>query len=122
MHRRAGLLVATSSSAVQEGATTVMALGPRLAGIVIPCRVVWAFDEPNRCGFAYGTLAGHPERGEEAFVIERSSDSVTFTITAFSTPAHALVRAGGPVARRVQSWMTNRYLRVLADLSREMSS
>lgn len=34
-----------------------------------PCRVVYTVTESRRRGFAYGTLPGHPECGEEAFVI-----------------------------------------------------
>ena len=33
-----------------------------------PCRVVYVIDEPDIRGFAYGTLPGHPESGEERFV------------------------------------------------------
>ena len=75
-------------------------------------RVVYVVDEPRRRGFAYGTLPGHPETGEEAFVVElQEGDEVTFTITAFSRPASRLARAAGPVGRRIQGWATNRYLR-----------
>jgi uncharacterized protein (UPF0548 family) len=34
------------------------------------CRVVYTVDEPCRFGFAYGTLPGHAERGEERFLVE----------------------------------------------------
>jgi uncharacterized protein (UPF0548 family) len=45
-------------------------------------------DEENRRGFAYGTPPGHPEQGEEAFVVAlREDGQVTFTVTAFSRPA-----------------------------------
>jgi uncharacterized protein (UPF0548 family) len=57
----------------------------RLAILAIPCRIVYCSDEPNRFGFAYGTLLGHPERGEEAFhVVRGPDDSVTAHIVAFS--------------------------------------
>ena len=43
----------------------------------VPARVVYVIDEPLRKGFAYGTLPGHPETGEEAFIVEyRDDDSV----------------------------------------------
>ncbi len=71
-------------------------------------------DEPRRRGFAYGTLPGHPESGEEAFIVEQhDDDSVTFTITAFSRPATWLARLGGPLGRAVQDRVTARYLRAL---------
>ncbi|WP_425577356.1 DUF1990 family protein [Nocardioides endophyticus] len=36
---------------------------------------------------------------------------ITFTLTAFSRPATKLARLGGPVARGLQSRVTDRYLR-----------
>ncbi|HVB41858.1 MAG TPA: DUF1990 domain-containing protein [Streptosporangiaceae bacterium] len=80
-----------------------------------PCRVVYAADEPRRTGFAYGTLAGHPESGEEAFLVEHhDDDSVTFTVTAFSRPATRLARIAGPFAAVIQRQIAARYLRSLA--------
>lgn len=83
------------------------------------CRVVSVLDEPDRRGFTYGTLAKHPECGEERFVVEIDprTQVVTATITAFSKPSGWLVRAGGPVPRRVQAFMTRRYLDALASLA-----
>lgn len=81
----------------------------------IPARVVYVVDEPRRRGFAYGTLPGHPERGEEAFVVERlADDSVWLVIRAFSRPAGPLVRIGSPLARLLQATFTARYERALA--------
>lgn len=37
------------------------------------CRIVAVADEPNRYGFAYGTLPVHPECGEEAFILSRDA-------------------------------------------------
>jgi uncharacterized protein (UPF0548 family) len=112
MHRRSGLSVHASSQPVVEGTVAVLRLGWRTLSVSAPVRVVYVVDEPHRAGFAYGTLPGHPESGEEAFVIElRGDGQVTFTITAFSRPASLLARAGGPVSRAIQSWATNRYLR-----------
>ena len=80
--------------------------------VLAAARIVWTVDEPDRRGFGYGTLPLHPESGEEAFVIERGADgAVLFVITAFSRPATALTRLGGPVGRRVQAAVTRRYLR-----------
>ena len=33
----------------------------------LPCRVIYVDEDPGRFAFAYGTLPGHPERGEVAF-------------------------------------------------------
>ena len=81
----------------------------------IPCRVVEVVDEPDRRGLAYGTLPGHPETGEERFVVERdpASGEVTATITAFSNPALWRTRLAGPVGRVLQRAMTHRYLKAL---------
>src|SRR3712207_7231330 len=59
-------------------------------------RVVYTVEEPDRAGFAYGTLPGHPERGEELFLLDRAPDGqLRLTISAFSRPATWLARAGG---------------------------
>jgi uncharacterized protein (UPF0548 family) len=74
--------------------------------------VVYVVDQARRKGFAYGSLPGHPESGEELFVVELGEDGqVTFTITAFSRPASMLARGGGPISRLAQARITNRYLR-----------
>ena len=81
----------------------------------IPARVVYVIDEPDRKGFAYGTLPGHPERGEESFIIERRPDeSVWLTIRAFSRPSSAFFWAVSPALRMLQAIFTERYKRALA--------
>jgi uncharacterized protein (UPF0548 family) len=81
----------------------------------VPVRVVYVVDEPLRKGFGYGTLPGHPERGEEAFIVEyRDDDSVWLTIRAFSRPASWVFWAGYPVVRLMQEIYTGRYERALA--------
>jgi uncharacterized protein (UPF0548 family) len=82
----------------------------------IPCLVVWTERTSNRCGFAYGTLPGHPERGEERFELRLTrSGEVNFTIVAFSAPGRWFTRVAGPVARLVQDRMTRRYLEALTN-------
>ena len=114
MHRRAGLGVRPSDEQVVQGAVAVVRVGRGRVGLDAPVRVVYVVDEIHRQGFAYGTLPGHPESGEEAFVVElHENGTVTFNITAFSRPATLLARLGGPVSRAVQSRVTNRYLRAV---------
>jgi len=114
MHRRAGLHVRTSDELVVPGAVAIIRLGVGMLGVSAPVRVVYVIHEPRRAGFAYGTLPGHPEHGEEAFVVELHDDgAVAFSITAFSRPSSLVVRAGGPISRAIQSWVTNRYLRAV---------
>lgn len=66
-------------------------------------RIVYVIDEPRRFGFAYGTLPGHVERGEERFLVEHATDdSVWYDILAFSQPRHLLTKLGYPLVRRLQ--------------------
>ncbi len=71
------------------------------------CRIVYTVDESGpttKFGFAYGTLPGHVESGEERFLIEwdRDTDQVAYDILAFSRPNHILTRLGYPLVRRSQ--------------------
>lgn len=111
---RAGLVVRASALRVTEQAVVLMRLGYGPVSVSIPCRVVYAVNEPDRRGFAYGTLTGHPESGEELFLLERDDmGAISFTIRAFSRPASLLVKLGGPISRSVQRVMTKRYLQAL---------
>jgi uncharacterized protein (UPF0548 family) len=75
--------------------------------------VVYVTTEPDRRGFAYGTLPGHPECGEEAFHLVRQGSSVLFRVRAFSRPRHPLARLGAPVTRAMQRRTNHRYLEVM---------
>ena len=59
---------------------------PGAGWAVAPGRVAYLLDEPSRTGFAYGTLPGHPERGEEAFLVIRADGRLRFEVVAFSKP------------------------------------
>ena len=114
VQERSGIRVAASARTAESDAVVLMRLGVGRASLRIPCRVVYTVEETDRVGFAYGTLPGHPERGEELFLLERGSGGpVTLTIAAFSKPATRLARAGGPATRWMQAFMTDRYLRAL---------
>jgi uncharacterized protein (UPF0548 family) len=114
-HLRAGLRVAASSATAEPGTVVLLGLVAGVIRIDAPCRVICAVNEPHRRGFAYGTLPGHPERGEEAFIIEQCRDgTVMFTITAFSAPATLLAKVAGPAGQAVQRRITSRYLHALA--------
>jgi uncharacterized protein (UPF0548 family) len=70
-------------------------------------RIVYLLDEDGptrRYGFAYGTLPGHAERGEERFMVEwrHGDDSVWYDLFAFSRPNHPLTWAGYPLTRMLQ--------------------
>ncbi|MGH3144467.1 MAG: DUF1990 family protein [Rubrobacter sp.] len=66
--------------------------------------LVESTDRIERFGFAYGTLPGHGEKGEERFVVERDreSGSVYYDVLAFSRPNHPLSWLGYPFARLLQ--------------------
>ena len=83
--------------------------------ITEPIQVVWVVDEPNRAGFAYGTLAGHPVSGEESFVVERHADgSVWLTLRSLSRPSTGIWRVAYPGVAIAQRWYRRRYLRALS--------
>jgi uncharacterized protein (UPF0548 family) len=85
------------------GTRVTVFLGPDGLSLRAPCEVVWAVDEPRRRGFAYGTLAGHPERGEESFIVDwDEQDTVWLTIRAFSVGGRWYSRAAGPLVPLLQ--------------------
>lgn len=92
--------------AVREG--TVVSVVARALGLwwTSACRIVYALHEEGavrRYGFAYGTLPGHVERGEERFSVELQEDgTVWYDLLAFSRPRYWMARLGYPVARRLQ--------------------
>lgn len=87
LQERAGLRPLVSDPAVRVGAVAVLRLGLGQLALHAPVRVVAVVEEPERRGFAYGTLPGHPEQGEERFVVSRGLDgAVHLEIVAFSRP------------------------------------
>ena len=70
-------------------------------------RIIYLVEEGGdveRFGFAYGTLPGHAERGEERFLVEhdRRSGAVSYDVFAFSRPNQPLAWLGYPFARALQ--------------------
>jgi len=94
-------------------AAVVYWAGPLRLWILFPTRVVYVLDgaihrdgrQIEQFGFGYGTLADHPERGEERFLVEwdRADDSVWYDLMAVSQPAHWLARLGYPYTRYEQA-------------------
>lgn len=113
VQRRAGIRV-TAPTPVTAGAGLVLRIGIGPVAVRAPALVVRVLDEERRQGFAYGTLPGHPECGEESFVLtHEADDTVVFTVRAFSRPATRLARLGGPLTPLLQDLATRRYLRAL---------
>jgi uncharacterized protein (UPF0548 family) len=89
----------------------VVAVMARVCGLwwVNACRIVYVVEEDGdgfaRFGFAYGTLPGHAESGEERFLVEwdQRDGSVWYSILAFSRPRHWLAKVAYPMTRRLQA-------------------
>jgi uncharacterized protein (UPF0548 family) len=111
MLRGAGLRVEATTEVAAVGSEVIVYLGPVRA----PCRVVYVVAEPDRRGFAYGTLPGHAETGEELFVVRYNpaTDEVFADVLAFSRHATWWSRLGSPVTSVAQRVITDRYLRAL---------
>lgn len=111
MLRGAGIGVDATTEIAAVGSEVLVGLGPLRA----PCRVVYVIDEPNHRGFAYGTLPGHPETGEELFAVryDPDDDAVYAEVTAFSRHGTWWSRFGGPVTSLAQRVISKRYLRAL---------
>jgi uncharacterized protein (UPF0548 family) len=112
MQRGSGLGVQASSEKVVVSAIVVVTM---LGVLRAPCRVVYVIDEPDERGFAYGTLPGHPECGEERFSVRRdpNTSAVFAEVSAFSRPGSWLAKVGGPVVPVLQRFAANRYLRAI---------
>jgi uncharacterized protein (UPF0548 family) len=111
MLRGAGLRVEATAPTAAVGAEVLVHLGP----VTAPCRVVYVVDDPDRRGFAYGTLPGHAECGEELFMVryEPATGDVYAEVAAFSRHATWWARLGSPVTSLVQRHVTGRYLTAL---------
>ncbi|KUI40609.1 hypothetical protein AU198_12765 [Mycobacterium sp. GA-1199] len=111
MLRGAGVRVEATTEVAEVGSEVLVHLGP----IVAPCRVVYVVGEHHARGFAYGTLPGHAESGEELFLVRHdpATDEVSAVVTAFSRHATWWSRLGAPVTSLVQRVVTDRYLRAL---------
>ena len=111
-----GAAIRVSTSRVSVGDDVVLTI-PLLGFIPIRAytRVLAVVDEPARRGFVYGTLPGHPERGEEAFLVTIDDEgTVRAAVQGFSRPAGGIWMLWAPALRLVQAIYTRRYLRALA--------
>ncbi|WP_328302107.1 DUF1990 domain-containing protein [Streptomyces sp. NBC_00435] len=116
-HRGSGMLVTADGGPVRPGDRVVVGMGVGPLRIEAPCEVIWTAYEPRRIGFAYGTLAGHPARGEESFVVDMEADgSVWFEVNAFSLPARWYMRLAGPVPPFLQQAYARRLGRFVREL------
>jgi len=113
-HRGVGFDLRASGPRALEGATVAFGIGRGPLALLASCRVVWSIDTAERCGFGYGTLPGHPETGEEAFVVSRdSAGRVWVEIVAFSNPGRWYSRLGAPVVPVLQRVAVAAYARAV---------
>jgi uncharacterized protein (UPF0548 family) len=111
MLRGAGVRVRPSTEVAAVGSEVLVGIGP----VQAPCRVVYVIDDANRSGFAYGTLPGHPESGEELFAVryDPATEAVHAEVVAFSRHATWWSKLGSPVTSLAQRVITARYLTAL---------
>ncbi|MFF2346471.1 DUF1990 family protein [Pseudarthrobacter sp. NPDC058119] len=128
LQRRAGLRVRADSPRAVPGAHVVSGFGVGPFRLPAPCQVVWVHEPapdgvPQSAGFGYGTLPGHPARGEESFEVEiNGQGEVWLRIRAFSRPANWFYAAGGVVTRAAQRYVTSRYIEGARSLAAEGKS
>ena len=89
-----------------EGQTVATLVSVAGVWFLNPCRVVYTARpaEARRAAFAYGTLEGHIESGEERFEVSLDPESgrVYYGVTAFSRPALLMSRFAYPLVRKYQ--------------------
>ena len=109
--RGAGLRVRATGPAGRPGTVVVLTAGLFRLGYDIPCRVVWAETVGDERGFAYGTLPGHPESGEECFLVRLMPEGeVVYEIRVFFRLASRAARLAGPLSLALQRLATDRYV------------
>jgi len=118
--RHLGATVHPADPPIVEGTAVLVELRKGPLAVVAPTRVVAVIDEPGRrFGFAYGTLPGHVESGEESFLVELQGDPgdpeapVVGTVSVDAVPATLVARLGAPLVHVVQRWAVGRYLEAL---------
>lgn len=120
MHRALPVGISSGGRPAEPGVTLLVRLGIGPLSLLAPCEVIWAVHGERLAGFAYGTLPGHPEHGEEAFLVELdAADDVWLTMITFSRPAAWYIRPVGPLLTpllRVYAWRCGAVLRKIANI------
>ena len=82
--------------------------------VVEPVEVISVVRDPERVGFAYRTMPGHPVEGEEAFIVHRHDERVGLTVRSLTRAAPQQPwRALYPLLLIAQRIVRRRYLRAL---------
>lgn len=104
----------SSSATVAAGDRVQIVAGALGVRVVEPVEVLRVVQAPDRVGFSYRTLPGHPVHGEEAFIVDRVGDQVRLTIRSLTRAAPQQPwRALFPLLLIVQKVVRRRYLRAL---------
>ncbi|WP_078314960.1 DUF1990 domain-containing protein [Mycobacterium sp. D16Q16] len=113
--RRSGFRV-NPEVTVSEGAEFQISFGWGRFSIHEPVRIVAVANTNDRCGFAYGTLPGHPVSGEEAFIVHQNGNGTVFlTLRSLTRAAPSgFWRGVFPILLMAQRVFRRRYLRALA--------
>jgi uncharacterized protein (UPF0548 family) len=95
-----------TDAVIEVGSTVGVLVGHYGFWSLNPCRITYVLEERGRVekfGFAYGTLPGHGEIGEERFSVEfdPQDSGVWYDLYAFSRPG-VMARMGYPLARALQ--------------------
>lgn len=95
--------IAPITTPIEAGHTLAVLVNALGLWFLNGARIVYVIDEPRRFGFAYGTLPGHAERGEERFLVEYlADDRVWYDVRAFSEARFWGARLAYPITRRLQ--------------------
>lgn len=115
-HRLSYLFVHPPNARAELGRDVVVSarVGPLWS--INPCRIVTVEESEERFRYAYGTLPGHSESGEESFTVERTKGGrVRAETVAIARPLDPLARLGSPVAHVVQRRIKIDYMRALRE-------
>jgi uncharacterized protein (UPF0548 family) len=118
IQRRSGIQVLDATgrdaTSVRKGLEVQLRLPLLLSlHLTAPVRVLEVLDTPTTVGFVYATLLGHPERGEEAFLLHHTAGgTMELELRVLSRPAMPFALAA-PMARIIQAVYTRRYLNAL---------
>ncbi len=96
-----------SDTLIADGKVVCVVVNHGFCWSMNPCRIIYLLEETGeieRFGFAFGTLPGHSEEGEERFTVEwrQADDSVWYDLLSFARPHHILAKIGFPFVRLFQ--------------------
>ncbi|WP_103504814.1 MULTISPECIES: DUF1990 family protein [Streptomyces] len=117
LHRAMGVRAETGAARAEPGVRVTVVVGAGPFRLTAPCRLIWVEEQEARTAWGYGTLPGHPVRGEESFEVTLEPDgAVRLNVTAFSRPALWYTRAAGSLGRAAQRYYARRCGRVMRRL------